>query len=42
MLNLRTGYVSFMTSDVEISKPLERYRLDSDTLELLRKEVLAN
>lgn len=42
MLNLRTGYISFMTSDVEISKPLERQRLDFDTLGLLRKEVLAH
>ncbi|MBO5712193.1 MAG: hypothetical protein J6R47_05075 [Acholeplasmatales bacterium] len=40
MLNLRTGYISFMTSAVETSKPLERQRLDFDTLELLRKEVL--
>ena len=42
MLNLRTGYVSFMTSDAEISKPVERYRIDSDTLELLRREVLTH
>lgn len=40
MLNLRTGYVSFLETDTRVSEPLDKHWLDSSTLSSLRERLI--